>query len=64
MRTILKLYTSHGTKILGFLTMVVAGLPEVEGLVEPGHRKYWTAANIIIGAITVQRGVTNTRNSQ
>lgn len=53
----------HGTKVLGFFTIVVAGLPEIDGLVDPSSRKYWAAANVILGAMTVQRGVTNTRNN-
>jgi hypothetical protein len=57
------MWKSHGTKILGFLTMVVAGLPQIEGLVASVDKPYWSAANLILGALTVQRGVTNTRNA-
>jgi hypothetical protein len=63
MRWINRQWKNHGTKWLGFLTMVVAGFPQIDGLVEPGHVKYWAAANVMLGAITVQRGVMNTRNS-
>ncbi len=56
-------WTGHGTKVLGFFTMVVAGLPQIDGLVSDSHKPYWAAANVILGAITIQRGVTNTRNS-
>ena len=56
-------WAGHGTKILGFLTMVVAGLPQIDGLVANPHKPYWAAANVILGAITIQRGVTNTRNT-
>lgn len=56
-------YGAHGTKILGCLTMVVAGLPQIDGLVASANKPYWAAANLILGAITVQRGVSNTRNA-
>ena len=56
-------WNGHGTKVLGSLTMVVAGLPQIDGLVAVSHKPYWAAANVILGAITIQRGVTNTRNT-
>jgi len=60
---IVAVYASHGTKILGFLTMIVAGLPQIEGLIPVVDKPIWAAANLILGALTVQRGVTNTRNA-
>lgn len=63
MNFIRSFWKSHGTKILGFLTTVVAGLPLIEGLIPPAHKPYWGAANLILGALTIQRGVTNTRNN-
>ncbi len=59
---IVAVWKSSGTKILGAATMIVAGLPQIEGLVPDTHKPYWAAANLILGALTVQRGVTNTRN--
>lgn len=56
-------YASHGTKLLGSLTMIVAGLPQIDGLVIDGHKKYWAAANLILGAFTLNRGFTNSRNA-
>ena len=56
-------WQSHGTKILGGLAMIVAGFPQIAGLVPEHHKPYWAAANLILGAMTVQRGVTNTRSS-
>jgi hypothetical protein len=53
----------HGTKILGALTMVVAGLPQIDNLVPDGQKPFWAAANLILGAFTVQRGVQNSRNA-
>ncbi len=64
MRTITRYWRSHGTKILGFLTTVVAGLPMIEGLIDAADKPYWSAANLILGALTIQRGVTNSRNQQ
>lgn len=64
MKAILRLWRAHGTKVLGFLTTVVAGLPMIEGLVPATHKPYWSAANLILGALTIQRGVTNTRAQQ
>ena len=63
MNVVIQLWNSHGTKILGTLAMVVAGFPQIDGLVAPEHVKYWAAANLILGAMTVQRGITNTRNA-
>ena len=63
MKFILKAYRLHGTKILGFAAMIAAGFPQIDGLVAAGHVKYWAAANLVLGALTVQRGVTNTRNT-
>lgn len=63
MKFILKFWKGHGTKVLGFSTMIVAGFPQIDGLVTAGHVKYWAAANVVLGAITIQRGVTNTRNT-
>jgi hypothetical protein len=62
MRSIRRIWRGHGTKILGFAAMIAAGFPQIDGLVAAGHVKYWAAANLILGALTVQRGVTNTRN--
>lgn len=61
---VMNLWAGHGTKILGSATMIVAGLPQIDGFVTDPHKKYWAAANLVLGAITIQRGVTNTRNSQ
>jgi hypothetical protein len=60
---LVSLYAAHGTKILGALTMIVAGLPQIDGLVLASHKPYWAAANLILGAVTIQRGVTNSRNA-
>jgi hypothetical protein len=57
------IWKSHGTRILGFLTAVCAGLPLIEGLVPPQHKPYWGGVNLILGALTIQRGTANARNS-
>ena len=64
MNLLIQLWKEHGTKILGTITMIVAGFPQIDGLVAPEHVKYWAAANLILGAMTVQRGITNSRNNQ
>lgn len=43
--------------------MIVAGFPQIDGLVATGHVKYWAAANLMLGALTIQRGISNTRNT-
>ena len=63
MKLIARYWKNHGTKVLGFLSTVCAGLPLIEGLVPPNHKPYWGAVNLALGAMTIQRGVTNTRNT-
>ncbi len=64
MKYVLRMWRSHGTKILGFLTTVVAGLPLIEGLIADTHKPWWGAANLILGALTIQRGSVNARNQR
>lgn len=63
LRLIARYWGSHGTRILGFLATVCAGLPLIEGLVPPTHRPYWNGVNLALGALTIQRGTTNSRNT-
>lgn len=56
-------YRDHGTKILSALTMIVAGLPQIDGLVADGDKPYWAAGNMILGALTFNRGFVNSRNA-
>jgi hypothetical protein len=63
MKFIIRQWKNHGTKALGFASMIAAGFPQIDGLVATEHVKYWAAANLVLGALTVQRGITNTRNA-
>ena len=59
MNQIIALWDSHGTKFLGTASVIVSGLVLIPDLISPGHTKYWQAANVILGAVTVNRGFTN-----
>lgn len=56
-------YADHGTKILGTIGAIIPGLLGIDGLVPATHTKYWLAAGVVIGALTVGRGFTNSRNT-
>jgi hypothetical protein len=62
-RWLKRYWKNHGTKALGFLSMVVSGLPPIDGLIAAHHKPYWSAAGVILGALTIQRGMTNTKNT-
>jgi hypothetical protein len=61
MGAIIQLWSDHGTKILGYLATIIAGLPAIPDLIPVGHLKYWTAAAFIVGVLTVKRGHTNSK---
>ncbi len=56
-------WNKHGTKILGSGQAIISGFVAISGLIPDGQMKYWLAANVVLGAMTVQRGFTNTRNT-
>lgn len=60
----IQFWRDHGTKVLGSSQAVISGFIAISGLIPPENVKYWLAANVVIGAMTVQRGFTNTRNAQ
>lgn len=62
-RWLKRYWKNHGTKVLGFLTMVGTGLPPIDGLVPAWQKPYWTAAVVVLGALTIQRGMTNSKNT-
>ncbi len=62
MNKLIAYWTDHGTKILGTLGAVVGGLSVVPNLISSAHQPYWNAATVIIGALTVQRGFTNSKS--
>jgi hypothetical protein len=61
MKALLAFYAAHGTKILASVQFVVLGIPEIPDLVEPGHMKWWKAANLVIAGFQFNRGFTNNR---
>lgn len=64
MAMILKWWKSHGTGILGFAASFCAGAVLIPDLIPPAHSKYWAAANLALGLLTIQRSNTNRRNQQ
>jgi len=54
-------WTSHGTKILGTVGAIIPGLLGIDGLVPSTQTKYWLAAGVVIGALTVGRGFSNSK---
>lgn len=54
-------YRNHGTKILGTIGAVIPGLLGIHELIPPDDVKYWLAAGVIVGALTVKRGFENTK---
>ncbi len=51
-------WTSHGTKILGFLQGTIAAVAGVTGLIPEGHLKYYMGA---IALLTFWRGFINSK---
>lgn len=54
-------WADHGTKILGTVTAIIPGLLGIDGLIPAPQTKYWLAAGVVIGALTVQRGFNNSK---
>ncbi len=63
MNIIVSYWKDHGTKILGTLSTIVAGLSVIPNLISAQHQPYWTAASVVLGALTVQRGFSNSDSS-
>lgn len=61
MKALSKYWRYHGTKVLGTIQVVVAGLLAVPEVIAQPHMKYWLAANAILGGLTVRRGFTNSK---
>lgn len=55
-------WASHGTRILGTLSSICAGLILVPDLIPVPDKPFWTAANVILGVLTIQRGNSNAKN--
>ncbi len=54
-------WRGHGTKILGTIGAVIPGLLGIHDLIPAKDVKYWLAAGVIVGALTVKRGFENTK---
>lgn len=59
-------WINHGTKVLGWATIIVSSaltantvLTPEQALISPGQLKWFVFANIVLGALTVKRGYTN-----
>ena len=62
MNAIIKLWTNHGTKVLGAVQAVqaiIVGLLGIQGLIPQADVKYWSAAGVVLGILTVRRGYQN-----
>lgn len=58
---IVRAWKAHGTKILGTASAIVGGLILVPELIPALHMKWWQAVNVVLGALTVRRGFTNSK---
>ena len=54
---LLKFYSDHGTKAIGFAQGTVATVAGVSGLIPDGQLKYWLGASALL---TFWRGFSNT----
>lgn len=54
-------WAGHGTKLLGTASAIVAGLILVPDLIATAHMRWWQAANVILGVLTVRRGFDNSK---
>ena len=59
MKALLKFWRGHGTKVLGTVNACISGLIAIDGLISKDSLKYWLAAGVVTGIMTVRRGVTN-----
>lgn len=60
-RIALAQWKKDGTKMLGTVGAIIPGLLAIDGLIPKGQQKYWLAALVVIGALTIKRGYTNSR---
>jgi hypothetical protein len=57
-------WINHGTKILGTVSIIVAGLLAKDSLIDAGtFRDVVEVLDIVLGALVVQRGFTNGKKS-
>lgn len=60
MSELIDFYHLHGTKVLGTLQAIIAGLLTIPNLFPPTAVPYVTAVSVVLGVLTVRRGFTNT----
>ncbi len=60
----LRWWKSHGTGILGFAASFVAGAVLIPDLIPEPQKKWWAAANLALGLLTIQRSKTNRKNQE
>lgn len=63
MNALIQFWTAHGTKLLGTVQTIVAGFIAIPGLITAANLPYWGAANVILAALTINRGFTNSRTA-
>ncbi len=61
---LIEYWKEHGTKILGTVNAIIGGLSIIPNLISAAHQPYWTAAAVILSALTVQRGFTNGKDQE
>jgi hypothetical protein len=54
-----RMWRKHGTKILGMAAAIWSGFLAIEGFFPPAHVKYALAVNVVLGVLTLQRGIQN-----
>lgn len=57
-------WKADGTKMLGTLTTIISGFIAIPDLIAAGHVKWWAAANVVLGTLTIKRGYDNSRRNQ
>ena len=59
-QTVLGWWTSHGTKILSFISGTIAAVAGVSGIIPEAHLKYYMG---VIAVLTFWRGFTNSQGA-
>lgn len=54
-------WDGHGTKLLGTAAVIVNGLQTISGLIPEADKPYWAAAGVVFGALTINRGFSNSK---
>lgn len=59
MKAIARFWRRHGTKIIGYSASAIPALLAIDGLIPQERQKYWLAASVLLGLLTVARGHEN-----